>query len=371
VEAKLIAVDVPRGSGYDSQSGLNNLFPQVYGRLADEGCGKRIAFVVIHPTSNFMSHYLLGPMQRRGHAILGLNTRYFGNDSTLIMERAIQDLGAGVGYLRQLGYERIVLLGNSGGGSLAAFYQAEAEHISVTTTPDGMPFDLCPEQLPPVDGLAMLAAHPGRALTMVEWIDPSVVDERDMYATEAALDMYNPANGPPYDAAWLQRYRLAQRARNDRITDWVLSRLAALEVNTDPTLIKDEPFIVYRTVADPRFVDPSIDPSDRAVSNTKRSNYGPTNLGRFSTLRSFLSQWSARLSRADGPTCLARTSVPVVNVLYSADALVFPAQVRLWSQAAAGHCQDHVLKGATHHLLGQDKLIEELADLLVAWAERL
>jgi pimeloyl-ACP methyl ester carboxylesterase len=370
VEAKLIAVDVPRGSGYDSQSGLNNLFPQVYGRLADEGCGKRIAFVVIHPTSNFMSHYLLGPMQRRGHAILGLNTRYFGNDSTLIMERAIQDLGAGVGYLRQLGYERIVLLGNSGGGSLAAFYQAEAEHISVTTTPDGMPFDLCPEQLPPVDGLAMLAAHPGRALTMVEWIDPSVVDERDMYATDAALDMYNPANGPPYDAAWLQRYRVAQRARNDRITDWVLSRLAALEVNTDPTLIKDEPFIVYRTVADPRFVDPSIDPSDRAVSNTKRSNYGPTNLGRFSTLRSFLSQWSARLSRADGPTCLARTSVPVVNVLYSADALVFPAQVRLWSQAAAGHCQDHVLKGATHHLLGQDKLIEELADLLVAWAER-
>jgi hypothetical protein len=107
------------------------------------------------------------------------------------------------------------------------------------------------------------------------------------------------------------------------------------------------------------------------VSNTKRSNYGPTNLGRFSTLRSFLSQWSARLSRADGPTCLARTSVPVMNVLYSADALVFPAQVRLWSQAAAGHCQDHVLKGATHHLLGQDRLIEELADLLVAWAERL
>jgi hypothetical protein len=87
----------------------------------------------------------------------------------------------------------------------------EAEHISITTTPDGMPFDLRPEQLPPVDGLAMLAAHPGRALTMVEWIDPAVMDERDMYATDAALDMYNPANGPPY--AWLQRYRAAQRVQ--------------------------------------------------------------------------------------------------------------------------------------------------------------
>jgi pimeloyl-ACP methyl ester carboxylesterase len=371
VEARLVAIDVPRGSGYDNQSGLNNLYPQVYGRLADDGCGKRVAFVVIHPSSNFMSHYLLGPMQRRGRAILGLNTRYAGNDSTLIMERAIQDLGAGVGHLRKLGYERVMLLGNSGGGSLAAFYQAEAEKISVTTTPDGMPFDLRPEQLPPVDGLAMLAAHPGRALTMVEWIDPAVVDERDMYATDAALDMYNPANGPPYDRAWLQRYRAAQRARNDRITDWVLGRLAALEANADSELIKDEPFIVYRTAADPRFMDITIDPSDRAVSNTRRSNYGPTNLGRFSTLRSFLSQWSARLSRADGPTCMARTSVPVLNVLYSADTLVFPAQVRLWSQVAGERCRDHVLKGATHHLVGQEKLIEELADLLVAWADRL
>ncbi len=343
----------------------------MYGRLADEGCGKRIAFVVIHPTSNFMGHYLIGPMQRRGRAILGLNTRYVANDSTLIMERAIQDLGAGVGYLRKLGYERIVLLGNSGGGSLAAFYQAEAEQISVTTTPDGAPFELRPEQLPPVDALAMLAAHPGRALTMVEWIDPAVVDERDMYATDPALDMYNPANGPPYDPAWLSHYRAAQVARNNRITDWVLGRLAALNADADQERIKDEPFIVYRTVADPRFLDLSLDPSDRAVSHTKRSNYGPTNLGRFSTLRSFLSQWSARLSRADGPACLARTSVPVLNVLYSADTLVFPGQVRLWSRAAGARCQDHVLKGATHHLVGQDTLIEELADLLVACADRL
>src|SRR5579883_3447505 len=117
VEAKLVAINVPRGSGYDSQSGLNNLFPQVYGRLADEGCDKRLAFIVIHPTSNFMSHYLLEPLRRRGRAIMGLNTRDVANDSTLIMERAIQDLGAGVGYLRRLGYQRIVLLGNSGGGS--------------------------------------------------------------------------------------------------------------------------------------------------------------------------------------------------------------------------------------------------------------
>ena len=40
MQGELVALEVPRGSGYDSQSGLNNLFPQVYGRLAADGCGK-------------------------------------------------------------------------------------------------------------------------------------------------------------------------------------------------------------------------------------------------------------------------------------------------------------------------------------------
>jgi hypothetical protein len=61
MQDELVALDLPRGSGYDSQSGLNNLFPRVFGRLAAEGCGRRVAFIVIHPTSNFMRHYLIGP----------------------------------------------------------------------------------------------------------------------------------------------------------------------------------------------------------------------------------------------------------------------------------------------------------------------
>jgi hypothetical protein len=63
--------------------------------------------------------------------------------------------------------------------------------------------------------------------------------------------------------------------------------------------------------------------------------------------------------------------VPVLNVMYSADTLVFPAQCRSWSEAAGARCRDYVLKGANHFLLAQEALLEELADLLVAWAERL
>lgn len=369
---QLVTIDVKPGGAGDSQSGMNLLAPKIFGRLAAEGCGKEVAFVVIHPSSNFLGHYLLEPMQRRGRAILGLNTRYGGNDTTLVMERCIQDLGAGVSFLRAQGYKRVVLIGNSGGGSLSAFYQSEAEHLTIKTTPDGGTINLVPEDLPPADGLAMVAGHPGRHLTLTDWIDPSVYDEADMLAVDPTLDMFNPKHGPPYDREWLKRYRSAQVARNNRITDWVLARLRALEANPDPEMPKDAPFLVYRTAADPRFLDLTLDPSDRTKGTTrgsaKASNYGANNMGRMCTLRSWLSQWSYRMSRADGPKCLARTTVPVLAVTLTADTVVYPSQVAMWSEAAGARCTYHALKGATHHMDGQPEQKEKLADLLVEWA---
>jgi pimeloyl-ACP methyl ester carboxylesterase len=372
---RLVALDVKPGSASDSQSGLNLLNPRIYGRLAAEGCGKELAFVVIHPSSNFFGHYLLAPLERRGRAILALNTRFAGNDVTLTMERCIQDLGAGIAFLRAEGYQRIVLLGNSGGGSLAAFYQEQAERLSVATTPDGRPIQLSPADLPPADGLAMCAAHPGRAQVLTDWLDPSVIDESDMLAADPELDMFDARNGAPYKQAWLQRYRTAQRARNERITDWALARIRAFEADPDPERPKDAAFLVFRTAADPRFVDLTLDPSDRKGGTTRgsarASNYGTLHTGRICSLRSWLSQWSVRLSRADGPKCLARTGVPVLSVLYSADTVVFPSQVAQWAQAAPGRCKEYTLKGATHHMQGQPKLVDELADLLVGWASEL
>jgi pimeloyl-ACP methyl ester carboxylesterase len=372
---RLVAIDVKPGSSSDSQSGLNLVKPTIYGRLAAQACGKDVAFVVIHPSSNFFGHYLLAPLERRGRAILALNTRFAGNDATLTLERCIQDLGAGIAFLRAEGYRKIVLLGNSGGGSLAAFYQSQAERLTLTTTPDGRAIDLVADDLPPVDGLALCAAHPGRAQVLTDWLDPSVTDEADMLAANPELDMFNPKNGPPYERGWLERYRAAQLARNERITDWALGRIRGFDANPDPDAPKDAPFLVFRTAADPRFVDLRLDPSDRKAGTTRgsarASNYGTLHTGRVCSLRSWLSQWSVRLSRADGPKCLARTSVPVLSVLYSADTVVFPSQVAQWAQAARGRCKEYTLKGATHHMVGQPHLVDELADLLAGWAAEL
>ena len=76
-----------------------------------------------------MGHYLIEPLAERGMCCMGLNSRYAGNDTVLLMERVIQDLGAGVKFLHEAGYDRVVLIGNSGGAALASFYQAQAEQF--------------------------------------------------------------------------------------------------------------------------------------------------------------------------------------------------------------------------------------------------
>ncbi len=368
---ELLILSVRQGSMMESQSGIQQAAPKIFGRFEHEGCGTDTAYVVIHPTSNFMAHYLFEPLGKRGRALLGLNTRYVANDTMLLMEWAIQDLGAGIRCLRGRGYGKIILVGNSGGGALAAMYQEQAEHLTLSTTPDGRAFDLAGDDLPPIDGIALLCAHPGRAHTLMDWIDPAIISEDDLLSVNPGLDMYDAANGPPYDEAWLEKYRAAQVARNDRLTDWVLERLKRVE----GTPAADQAFVIHRTMADPRFLDLSLDPNDREVGtiwgDPKAINYAPNNIGRFTTLRSFLSQWSMRLSRADGPKCLANTTVPVLNVDYTADKCVFPSQIKMWSDAAGARCTDYALQGVGHYPQEKPEKIEEVTDVLVGWADQI
>jgi|SRR5712664_4138210 len=110
-ERHLAVIDVKPGSAMESQSGVQMQWPRIYGAFEEPAGPKKTACVVMHPTSNFMGHYLISPLSKRGICCLGLNSRYADNDTALLMERVIQDLGAGVNFLRRLGYERIFLIG--------------------------------------------------------------------------------------------------------------------------------------------------------------------------------------------------------------------------------------------------------------------
>jgi pimeloyl-ACP methyl ester carboxylesterase len=365
---ELVVIDVKPGAAMESQSGIAQLWPRIYGAIV-RAENRRTAAIVMHPASNFMGHYLLAPLAKAGITMLGLNSRYLNNDSQLLMERVIQDLGAGVRYLRAEGYEKIFLIGNSGGAALVSFYQAQAENLTVTRTPAGDPIDLSKEDLPPVDGLILTAAHPGRSRLFAEWLDPSVIDERDPFSANPALDMFNPANGPPFAREWLERYRAAQLERNLGIERWARGQLGF--VRALPHGIRDMAFVIYRTGADPRHLDPSLDPNDRPPGTTiwgdpRQLNYGANNIGRYTTITSYLSQWAAS-GNADGPANLARTTLPVLSIEHTADASVVPVMNMLWREAAKGRLTLHELKGGTHYLAGQPAQLAETVEVISAW----
>jgi len=388
-ERRLAAIDVKPGAPMESQSGLQLLRPRIYGACeeaarAATGAGRvRTGAIVMHPTSNFMGHYLIAPLAGRGVTCLGLNSRYAGNDTLLLMERVLQDLGAGVKFMREtLGCERVVLVGNSGGAALAAYYQAEAERFTAETMVDGDATHIVATDLPQVDGIALCAAHEGRSHLLLRWIDPSVVDEHDGLAAERSLDMYDAANwiqgtdpgapAPVFRAEFLARFIGAQKARRDRIEARVRSRLA--ELRATPGAPRDEVFVVYRTHADPRCLDLTLDANDRAPGSVwgdaRAVNYSANAMGRTTSLTAFLSQWSSA-SRAGGPENLAKTSVPVLLLTYTADQSTFPSTRDAWLAAGGDRIRNVDIAGGDHYLAGRADLQQRVADEIVAFGQAL
>ncbi|KAH7411525.1 hypothetical protein BKA64DRAFT_704627 [Cadophora sp. MPI-SDFR-AT-0126] len=111
------------------------------------------------------------------------------------------------------------------------------------------------------------------------------MEETDPVKTDPSLDMYNPANKVPYSREFTARYRAAQRDRNYRITAWVKKELQRLNAAGIP----DRNFPLYRTMADLRFNDSTLDPSDRLTpacytGEPAAANRAISLLGRSSTL---------------------------------------------------------------------------------------
>src|SRR5262249_26078294 len=78
--------------------------------------------VAMHPRVDFARHYLAPAVAAAGYAFFGPASRYLNNDADMLHERVLLDVAGTVGYLRERGFRTVVLLGNSGGGSLVAFY---------------------------------------------------------------------------------------------------------------------------------------------------------------------------------------------------------------------------------------------------------
>ncbi|KQX17585.1 MULTISPECIES: alpha/beta hydrolase [unclassified Sphingomonas] len=361
--------------GFAGNSGHVNLEGQL---LRDPASTSRTVYVFMHPTS--VLHLLPMPtaLADAGLDVLCAASRYPRNDSALIFEKVAIDLGMWIAHAREaLGYEKVVLVGWSGGGSLSLFYQAQAENPDITETPAGDPVDLTRAGLQPADGVIFIAAHLSRAETMTEWLDPSVIDELDPDRRDPEFDIYAPdcPHQPPYDAAFVARFRAAQVARNRRITAWAQETLARLRSIDSPE--QERAFVVHRTMCDVRWFDPAIDPSDRRVGWTymgdpRAVNVGPVGLARYTTLRSWLSQWSYDLSNARGPMNAAKVRrTPVLQIENTADEAVPATHNPAIRDALATPDKEYVsLKGATHYYLGQPELLARCIDTVIGWSRR-
>ena len=329
--------------------------------LPPVGTPWKTAVILSHPRGDFSVHYACPLLAAAGYAVIGFGTRYQNNDTDCLHENCIIDVKTVADYARTLGAQAVVLLGNSGGGSLMAM--AQAEHNCG-------------------DGWVGMAAHPGEGVFMLQVIDPSVADENDPFSVVPELDMYNPDNGwrpwpepSRYDPDWLATYRAAQVARVARLDAVAKNSLAESTAagrqlgsldrgtaewkNARARAVHMKYMTIYRTLADPAYLDLSIDPDERALGSLFAfpdpldANYGRGGLARTMTSRGWLSTWSGLSSHAKLADTMPFVKVPTLLIHPTAD-----TEIRVWqakeivANAGAADVTYIEMKGAVHYLEG-------------------
>jgi pimeloyl-ACP methyl ester carboxylesterase len=335
-------------------------------------------FIFMHPSSTLQLLPMPEALANAGLHVVCAGSRYPKNDSALIMEKVAFDLGQYVRWAKEeRGYKKVILVGWSGGGSLSLFYQSQAEAPSITHTPAGDEYDLKAAKLISADGIVFIAAHLSRCETLTEWIDPSVRNELDPDSRDLELDIYDPRcpNKPPFSAGFVARFRAAQVARNRRITATVQETLARLKAKNDGEV--ERGFVVHRTMCDVRWIDPTVDPNGRKpnwcfLGQPATANSAPAGLARYSSLRSWLSQWSYDLSQAKGTVSAARIKrTPVLQIENEADDAVPATHNPAIHKALATPDKEMItIKGATHYYVGQPEQLAQCIGAVRDWAGR-
>lgn len=328
----------------------------------------KVAIIATHYQVDFAEHYLASYMAERGIGFLGWNTRYRGDDSKFLLDHALVDIGVGVRWLREeANVDAVILLGNSGGGSLMAAYQSQAVEHNITAVADTT-LAAGVDELLPADGYISSAAHTGRPDVLTAWLDPSVTREDDPTSTDQSLYLWNPDNGPSYSPDFLERYRAAQVARNHRITAWVLSEIERLK----SAGFYEETFSIPRTWADPRMVDPTLEPSARRPNwcyrgEPEASNKLGSGIGQACQLRTWLSMWSLEHSQARAEPHLARVTVPALVINADADTGVFPSDAQRLHDAIASTDKERYDLTGDHYFMEPAGARDAQADLVRDW----
>jgi hypothetical protein len=322
------------------------------GSLYSNGAASTVV-CIMHPREFMACHYFIPDIVGAGFAAWSQSPRSVGNDLRLEHEFALYDVAAGLKFLRETGFRNIVLLGNSGGSGLYSFYIQQSNlsgEQRIARTPGGRPANLARLDMPKADGMIFVAPHPGQGALLLQCIDPSVADESDPLSVDPTLDAFDPRNGfvePPnsshYAPDFVARYRAAQVARVQRLDDTahrlIAERMAARKRSKDGGSLADrrraghsEIMTIWRTDADLRNFDLSLDPSDRPYGslwgkNPLTSNFGSVGFGRLCSPESWLSTWSGLSSNASLAKTAPSITQPTLLVEYTGDPAGFPSVI--------------------------------------------
>lgn len=366
--------------------------------------------VTMHPNDDRQRHYMLRPAAERGFAGYGMKSRWAGEHG--IHEELLLDIAAAVRYLKkERGFERVVFTGQSGGGSLFAFYQSQAEAAPpnrLKETPAGDPPDLNKHEMLPADGIVVLNANEGEGLHLTHHLDPSIIDESDPFKIDPSLDMYTPANGfrmPPtssqYSPEFAKKFRAAQWARAERLTE--RARGYVRERNFYRSLMRQPAFeklpleqrleierraehlpmmVLYRTEADLDYTDQVTRPTDREYGSNRSRRPDVFNLepeARTRTIRPdvFLSTMSGPASRARLHDNIRKVTVPTLVLVGTADRGTYVwEQEKTYESAGAKDKSLVKIDGADHAWnpsgpkAGDGRQRERMLDALFTWVAK-
>lgn len=327
-----------------------------------------------HPRQDVTHHVLVPELLRLGYAVWTQGTRSPNNDLSLLHEQALLDLAAGQRFLREQGWPSVVTLGHSGGGALFAFYHEQANAVPgerIARGPSGRPTGLAEADLPLPDGAIFMAPHIGQGGLLMRLIDPSVLDEADPLSADPALDAYNPDNGfrpapasATYAPEFVALYRAAQRDRVARLDAVARERVAEASAARKAYAASDDPadrrqalapriLTIYRTDADLRSVDLSLDPNQRPYGSLfgrrpDLTNYGLAGFGRLCTPDAWLSTWSGLSSNASMMRCAPGVHAPTLLIELTGDQACFPADIDAIADALGADDLTRAAVAGTH-----------------------
>jgi len=355
----------------------------------DRGTPPHVGVLLMHRTSNFLSHMATQELSRRGFLVLAMNPRFDNNEAAVEWEQIALDVRSGVEYLRkQPGITKIVLFGHSGGGSTMSYYQAVAEKGPSYCQGTGKLSECGNEVagLPKADGLILMDAHPSNPVNALRSLNPALISDNDPRRINPALDPFNPANGynpdgpSHYSEAFQKKYFQTQAERMNRLIEQARTRLQQIKAGqaaypdndiflvvrgVGARLMQLDPSIHHAT-AKPRkllrndgtVVTQIIESVRRASPELAKQNGTFENGTRLLTLRSFLSANAIRSrdSMNDIDWCSSNNSVPCALGSISVPLLIaamgghyFIRDNEIHYEMAASADKDFiVVEGATH-----------------------